>query len=64
MSERPAVAWLGEEAAIGRAQGIITTPEAIRETIAGLHSIGVDEVIMQPTHANPEQLDRAAAAVF
>lgn len=56
--------WLGEKAALGRAQSIITTPEAIRETISGLQSIGVDEVIMQPTHADPEQLDRAAAAVF
>jgi alkanesulfonate monooxygenase SsuD/methylene tetrahydromethanopterin reductase-like flavin-dependent oxidoreductase (luciferase family) len=56
--------WLGEKTATGRAQGIVTTPEAMRETLAGLESIGVDEVIMQPTHAAPEQLDRAVAAVF
>jgi alkanesulfonate monooxygenase SsuD/methylene tetrahydromethanopterin reductase-like flavin-dependent oxidoreductase (luciferase family) len=56
--------WLGEKIATGRAQGIVTTPEAMRETLAGLESIGVDEVIMQPTHAAPEQLDRAVAAVF
>ncbi|MDA1174779.1 MAG: LLM class flavin-dependent oxidoreductase [Chloroflexi bacterium] len=56
--------WLGEKVAIGRAQGIVTTPEAMRETLAGLESIGVDEVIMQPTHPALEQLDRAAVAVF
>jgi alkanesulfonate monooxygenase SsuD/methylene tetrahydromethanopterin reductase-like flavin-dependent oxidoreductase (luciferase family) len=56
--------WLGEKVATGRAQGIVTTPEAMLETLAGLQSIGVGEVIMQPTHAAPEQLDRAAAAVF
>lgn len=56
--------WLGDKVATGRAQGIVTTPEAMRETIAGLESIGVDEVIMQPTHSAAEQLDRAAAAVF
>jgi len=36
----------------------------MRETLAGLESIGVDEVIIQPTHPALEQLDRAAAAVF
>jgi alkanesulfonate monooxygenase SsuD/methylene tetrahydromethanopterin reductase-like flavin-dependent oxidoreductase (luciferase family) len=56
--------WLGKKAATGRAQGIVTTPEAMRETLAGLESIGVDEVIMQPTHPAPVQLDRAVAAVF
>ena len=56
--------WLGDQVATGRAQGIVTTPEAMRETIDGLESIGVDEVIMQPTHSAPEQLDRAASAVF
>jgi alkanesulfonate monooxygenase SsuD/methylene tetrahydromethanopterin reductase-like flavin-dependent oxidoreductase (luciferase family) len=56
--------WLGEKVAAGRAQGIVTTPEAMRETLAGLESIGVDEVIMQPTHPALEQLDRATAAVF
>lgn len=56
--------WLGEKVATGRAKGIVTTAEGIREIIAGLESIGVDEVIMQPTHPGPEQLDRAIAAVF
>jgi alkanesulfonate monooxygenase SsuD/methylene tetrahydromethanopterin reductase-like flavin-dependent oxidoreductase (luciferase family) len=56
--------WLGENVASGRAKGIVTTPEAIRETIAGLESIGVDEIILQPTLPGLEQLDRAIAAVF
>ena len=56
--------WLGEKAASGRAQSIVTTPEAMRETLAGLESIGVDEVIMQPVLPGIDQLDRAAAAAF
>ncbi len=57
-------AWLGEKIAADRAQTILTTPAAIREALASLESIGVDEVIMQPTHPAVEQLDRAAVAVF
>lgn len=56
--------WLGDRIATARADGIHTTPVAIRDTIAGLESVGVDEVILQPTHPAPHQLDRAIMAVF
>lgn len=56
--------WLGERVATARAQGIYTTSETIRQTIADLESAGVDEVILQPTHPGADQLDRAIDAVF
>jgi alkanesulfonate monooxygenase SsuD/methylene tetrahydromethanopterin reductase-like flavin-dependent oxidoreductase (luciferase family) len=43
---------------------IPTSPQAIRDTMSAFASYGFDELILDPTIAEPEQLDGAADAAF
>ncbi len=44
-------------------QGMLTTPEAIREKAQAYEAVGLDELILMPTVASLDQVDRLADAV-
>jgi alkanesulfonate monooxygenase SsuD/methylene tetrahydromethanopterin reductase-like flavin-dependent oxidoreductase (luciferase family) len=44
-------------------QSLLTTPESIKEAMQSYEGIGADELILWPTVADPEQIDRLADAV-
>ena len=44
-------------------QGMLTTPQAIKDTIEGFSSIGMDELILWPTAPDLDQVDRLAEVV-
>ncbi|MFJ7043931.1 hypothetical protein ACIQVC_11090 [Streptomyces sp. NPDC101112] len=46
------------------AEGLLTTPDAIRAAVAGYAGIGADEVILYCWAADPDQVTRLAEAVF
>jgi alkanesulfonate monooxygenase SsuD/methylene tetrahydromethanopterin reductase-like flavin-dependent oxidoreductase (luciferase family) len=46
------------------ARGVPRTPEAIRDTVGRFEEIGVDELILDPTIADLEQVDLLAEAVL
>ncbi|MEV4866942.1 LLM class flavin-dependent oxidoreductase [Streptomyces ossamyceticus] len=46
------------------AEGLLTTPDAIRAAVAGYAGIGADEVILYCWAADPDQVARLAEAVF
>ena len=46
------------------ADGLLTTPERIREAIAALTGIGADEVVLYCWAPDPDQVDRLAEALF
>lgn len=45
-------------------RGLARTPEALRELVARYEARGVDELLIHPTVADPEQVDRLADAVL
>jgi alkanesulfonate monooxygenase SsuD/methylene tetrahydromethanopterin reductase-like flavin-dependent oxidoreductase (luciferase family) len=55
--------WAGQETAEARARGTLGTPEAIRDTLRGLEEVGVDEVYLQATVADLDQIDRVLEAI-
>lgn len=63
-NQRDYYAWLGPDAAAGRGKSVSATPDAIKSTIEGLEAVGVDEIILQPTLPDLDQLDRVAEVVF
>jgi hypothetical protein len=46
-----------------RVQRLLSSPAAILRRIQGYADIGVDELVLWPTVADPEQLDRLAEVV-
>jgi alkanesulfonate monooxygenase SsuD/methylene tetrahydromethanopterin reductase-like flavin-dependent oxidoreductase (luciferase family) len=55
---------LGPETAEMIASGAHRSPEAIRDVIAGFEEAGVDELILDPTVADPAQVDLLAKAAL
>lgn len=55
-------AWLGDWAA-GIADGALRTPDAIRGAIEQFSAIGIDELILDPTVADADQVERLAEVV-
>ena len=47
----------------GIAMGAPRTPEAVRKLAAAFEELGVDELVFDPTVANPDQVDRLAEVV-
>ncbi len=45
-------------------EGAVRTPQAIRDLVAGFASVGVTEVLLDPTVADLDQVDRLADAVL
>lgn len=48
----------------GIARGVPKSPEALRDTVAKFEEVGVDELILDPTIADLEQVDLLAEAVL
>ncbi|MET9291463.1 LLM class flavin-dependent oxidoreductase [Streptomyces sp. NPDC003077] len=46
------------------AEGILTTPRAVRDAVAAFRAIGADEVMLYCWAPDPEQVERMADAVF
>ncbi len=46
------------------AEGAARTPDAIRAQVKAFEDVGADELILDPTVADPEQVDRLAAIVL
>ncbi|KPI24437.1 luciferase family protein [Actinobacteria bacterium OK074] len=46
------------------AEGLLTTPDAVRDAVAGYAAIGADEVMLYCWATDPGQVDRLAEAVF
>jgi alkanesulfonate monooxygenase SsuD/methylene tetrahydromethanopterin reductase-like flavin-dependent oxidoreductase (luciferase family) len=55
---------MGEQTATMIADNAFRSPEAIREAIAAYEEAGVDELLLDPTVAEPDQVDLLAEVVF
>ena len=56
--------FLGPELSEMIAGGAHRSPEAVRDVIAGFAEVGVDELILDPTVGDPQQVDLLAAAAL
>jgi hypothetical protein len=45
------------------ADGALRSPEAIRDAVGAFADVGIHEVILDPTVADPDQVDRLADVV-
>jgi alkanesulfonate monooxygenase SsuD/methylene tetrahydromethanopterin reductase-like flavin-dependent oxidoreductase (luciferase family) len=57
-------ASLGEQTATAIAGSAFRSPEAIREAVAAYEEAGVDELLLDPTVPDPDQVDLLAEVVF
>jgi hypothetical protein len=55
---------MGEEVAGMIAGGALRSPDAIKGAIAAYEAAGVDELILDPSVADPEQVDLLAEVAF
>lgn len=60
--QRDYYSWMPESAEI-RAASLLASAQAIRDALAGYEAMGYDEVILQPTVADLDLIDRAAELV-